>query len=249
MPPRRGNYYSDLYQRLLVLPGMHPASPEWEPTGDRHWVIPAALWTQKCWAQGRDLTICLLNEQTRLGMVSRGHVCIPAPLFELSYQKCPPFITGLTLTVLLFQRFGSCLLPFQEACPQVSATHHVHPTHAASHAFWICTFRFYSSNNLSLWKAAVEFLSPVWVFVRPLTAARQACCPSASPGACPHSRPSSQWCHPTISSSVVPFSSCLQSFPASGSFSMSQLFASGGRSIGASASASVIQWIFRTDFL
>ena len=50
----------------------------------------------------------------------------------------------------------------------------------------------------------------------------------------------SQWCHPTISSSVIPFSSCLQSFPASGSFQMSQLFASGGQSIRVSASASVL---------
>ena len=52
-------------------------------------------------------------------------------------------------------------------------------------------------------------------------------CPSLSPGACSNSCPASQWCHPTISSSVVPFSSCLQSFPASGSFPMSQLFTSG----------------------
>ena len=55
-----------------------------------------------------------------------------------------------------------------------------------------------------------------------------------------HSCPSSQWCHPTIASSVVPFSRCLQSFPASGSFPMSQFFASVGKSIGASASASVL---------
>ena len=60
-------------------------------------------------------------------------------------------------------------------------------------------------------------------------------CPSPSPAACSNSCPSSQWCHPTISSSVVPFSSCLQSFPASGSFQMSQFFASGGQSIGGSA--------------
>ena len=64
-------------------------------------------------------------------------------------------------------------------------------------------------------------------------------CPSPSPGACSNSYPLSQWCHPNISSSVVPFSSCLQSFQASGSFQMSQLFASDGQSIGASASASV----------
>ena len=65
-------------------------------------------------------------------------------------------------------------------------------------------------------------------------------CPSSSPRACSNSCPSSQWCHPTISSSVVPFSSCLQSFPASGSFPMSQFFASGGQSIEVSASASVL---------
>ena len=61
-------------------------------------------------------------------------------------------------------------------------------------------------------------------------------CPSPTPGVYPNPCPSSQWCHPTISSSVVPFFSCLQSFPASGSFPMSQLFASGGQSIGVSAS-------------
>ena len=65
-------------------------------------------------------------------------------------------------------------------------------------------------------------------------------CPSPSPRACSYSCPLSQWCHPTISSSGVPFSSCLQSFPASGSFPMSLLFTSGGQCIGASASASVL---------
>ena len=65
-------------------------------------------------------------------------------------------------------------------------------------------------------------------------------CPSPSPRVYSNSYPLSQWCHPTISSSVVPFSSCLQSFPASGSFPMSQFFTSGGQSIGISASASVL---------
>ena len=65
-------------------------------------------------------------------------------------------------------------------------------------------------------------------------------CPSPTPRACSNSWPSSQWCYPTISSSVIPFSSHLQSFPASGTFQMSQFFASGGQSIGASASASVL---------
>ena len=65
-------------------------------------------------------------------------------------------------------------------------------------------------------------------------------CPSPTPGAYSNSCPLSAWCHPTISSSVVPFSPCLLYFPASGSFQMSQFFASGGQSIGAPASASVL---------
>ena len=64
--------------------------------------------------------------------------------------------------------------------------------------------------------------------------------PSPTPGACSNSCLLSQWCHPTISSSLIPFSSCLQSFPESGTFSISQCFSSGGQSIGASASASVL---------
>ena len=77
-------------------------------------------------------------------------------------------------------------------------------------------------------------------------------CPSLSPWVCLNSCPLSPWCHPTISSSLLPsspFSSCPQSFPASGSFPMSQLFSSGGQSIGASASASVLPMNIRVDFL
>ena len=65
-------------------------------------------------------------------------------------------------------------------------------------------------------------------------------CPSPTPGVHPNSCPSSRWCHPAISSSVVPFSSCPQSLPASGSFPMSQLFTWGGQSTGVSALASVL---------
>ena len=65
-------------------------------------------------------------------------------------------------------------------------------------------------------------------------------CPSPTPGAYSNSCPTSQWCHPTISSSVIPFSSRLQSFPTLGSFQMSQFFVWGGQSIGVSASASVL---------
>ena len=78
-------------------------------------------------------------------------------------------------------------------------------------------------------------------------------CPSPNPGVHPNSCASSRWCHPTISSSIVPFSSCLHSFPASGSFPMSQLFASADQSIGASASASVLpmniqDWFPKVDW-
>ena len=74
-------------------------------------------------------------------------------------------------------------------------------------------------------------------------------CPSPTPGV--YSKPCalSQWCYPTISSSVIPFFSCLQSSPASGFFQMSQLFPSGGQSIGVLVSTTVLQTIFRTDFL
>ena len=79
--------------------------------------------------------------------------------------------------------------------------------------------------------------------------------PSLTPGAYSNSCPSCRWCHPTISSSVIPFSAHLQSFPASGSFQMSRFFTSGGQSIGISASASVLpmntqDWFpFRMDWL
>ena len=65
-------------------------------------------------------------------------------------------------------------------------------------------------------------------------------CPSPTPGVYSNSSTLSRWCHPTISSSVIPFSSCPQSFPASGSFQMNQFFTSGGQSIGVSASASFL---------
>ena len=74
-------------------------------------------------------------------------------------------------------------------------------------------------------------------------------CLSSTPRACSNSCPSSWWCHPTISSSVVPFSSCLQSFQASGSFQMSQFFASGDQSIGVSGSASVLPMNIQDWFL
>ena len=88
--------------------------------------------------------------------------------------------------------------------------------------------------------SSFHLLSPVWLSGTPWNAACRLPFPSETPRACSKSCPSSQWHNPTISSLVIPFFSCLQSLPASGSFQMSQLFASGGQSIGASASASVL---------
>ena len=86
----------------------------------------------------------------------------------------------------------------------------------------------------------VQSLSCVHLFATPWTTARQASLSITNTRGHPNPCPSSWWCHSTISSSVIPFSSCPQSFPESGSFQMSQLFTSGGQSIGVSASASVL---------
>ena len=83
--------------------------------------------------------------------------------------------------------------------------------------------------------SSVQSLSRVWLFATPWTAACQPSCPSPTPRVYSNSCPLSRWCHPTSSSSVIPFYSRLQSFPASGSFPMSQFFASGGQRIGVSA--------------
>ena len=105
-----------------------------------------------------------------------------------------------------------------------------------------------TDKSLSLSLPSVQSLSHVQLFATPWAAAHQISLSSA-PGACSNSCPwmqgsrwvmMSRWCHPTISSSVVPFSSHLQSFPASGSFPRNQFFTSGGQSTGVSASASVL---------
>ena len=87
---------------------------------------------------------------------------------------------------------------------------------------------------------SVQLLSHVWLFATPWTTAHQAYLSITNSQVYSTSSPLSRWCHPTISSPVVPFSSCLQSFPASGTFQISQLFASGGQSIGVWASTSVL---------
>ena len=88
--------------------------------------------------------------------------------------------------------------------------------------------------------SSVQLLIHVRLFETPWIAATRPPCPSPAHQVCSNSCPSSQWCHPAISSSVIPFSFCPQSRPGSGSFPMSQLFTSSGQSIGVSASASVL---------
>ena len=95
----------------------------------------------------------------------------------------------------------------------------------------------FSTLPLSLYFAVVQLLSCVWLLVIPWIVAHQASLSFTIPGVCSNSHPVSQWCHPT---SVTPISSCPPSFPASRSFPMSRLFASGDQSIGASASVSVL---------
>ena len=97
--------------------------------------------------------------------------------------------------------------------------------------------------------SSIQSLSWVWLLEPHGLQHARLPCPSPFPGACSNSCPSSRWCHPTISSSVIPFSSYLQSFPAWGSFPMSQFFTSGGQSIVVSASVSVLPMNIQDWFL
>ena len=107
---------------------------------------------------------------------------------------------------------------------------------------WACTLACYYSTwgNSSVQFRSVQSLSRVWPFAPHELQHARPPCPSPTPGVHSNSCASSWWCHPAISSSVIPFSSFPQSFPASESFPMSQLFAWGGQNIGVSASASVL---------
>ena len=100
-------------------------------------------------------------------------------------------------------------------------------------------FKIHSSLTMVISRiSSVQSLSRVWLFATPWIAARQASLSITNSRSSLRLSPSSQWCHPAISSSVVPFSSCPQSLPASESFPMNQLFAWGGQSTGVSALAS-----------
>ena len=116
--------------------------------------------------------------------------------------------------------------------------------------FLLCNLR--TKYRSIIWGfSSVQSLSCVWLFVTTWTAACQASLSITNSGVYSNSCPLNWWCHPNISSSVVPFSSLLQSFPRSRSFQMCQFFASGGQSIGVSSSASVlpmnIHWIMNIE--
>ena len=96
--------------------------------------------------------------------------------------------------------------------------------------------------------SSVQLLSRVWLWPHGLQHARPPC-PSPAPGVCSNSCPSSQWFHPAISCSIIPFCSCLQSFPASGCFQMSQFFASVAKVLELPLQHESFGWILRTDFL
>ena len=96
--------------------------------------------------------------------------------------------------------------------------------------------------------SSVQSLSCVWLFATPRLQHTRLPCPSTTSGVYSNSCPLSQWCQPTFSSSVVPFSSHLQSYPVSGSFQMSQFFTSSGQTTGVSASASVLPMTIQDSF-
>ena len=190
--------------------------------------------------------ICIHPNSTFYEFVVFTH--IPWQLWSLQMEPIPD--PGIKLMSL-------CLLP-SATCEARMKSHW--SLNALCMEQWLCTFNcsvFPSLDLFLLWNDFIEKLkssvqtscSVVSDSLQPhrLQHARPPC-PSPTPGACSCSCPSCCWCHPTISSFVVPFS-CLQSFPESGSFPMNQFFESGGQSIGVSASASIVQWIFTTDFL
>ena len=115
---------------------------------------------------------------------------------------------------------------------------------------WTTTRTSCQNIRLPRWFSSVQLLSCVRLFMTPWTAACQASLSITNSWSLLESCPSSRWCHPTISSSVIPFSSCLQSFPVSGSFPMSQLFALGGQKVlELQLHHQSFQCIFRTDLL
>ena len=141
-----------------------------------------------------------------------------------SWAPVNPNTSGLSTQCLASCRFSMTICSVKEWMSRVMYTFHGHDIMLMLQ-FSSVQFS-HSVMSKSLWPHGLQHPRPP--------------CPSSTPKVYSNSCPLSQWCYPTISSSVIPFSSCLQSFPASGSSQMSQLFAWGGQSTGVSASTSVL---------
>ena len=137
-----------------------------------------------------------------------------------------------------------CCVSFFYTAKWISQTY-TYNLYTPSHAFYIISRLLIKPNTMQVPYQSVQFssfqsLSCVQLLRPHESQQARPPCPSPSPGVYPNSCPSSHWCHPAISSSVIPFSSCPQSLPASESFLMSQHFAWGGQSTGVSASTSFL---------
>ena len=132
-----------------------------------------------------------------------------------------------------------CFYSFTSICFTATASHCVTLVPLTTEALQRLTVQSHFARHYFSFLQFTSVAQPCPTICDPMDCSRPPC-PSTTPRVYSNSCPLSRWCHPTISSSIIPFSSCLQSFPASGSFQMSQFFASGGQSIGVSASASVL---------
>ena len=154
--------------------------------------------------------------------------------------------------VQLWESLGPCSGELQyEDCQQTSSVSVTEPNrsvHLMCCKANLLTLGCGEGKHRVYWKVpSVQLLSHGWLQPYGLQHARPPC-PSPTPRACSNPCPLSQWCHIAISSSVVPFSSCFQSFPVSGSLPMSQFFASGAKVLELQLQHQPFQWIFRTDF-
>ena len=156
-------------------------------------------------------------------------------LVHTSFCLCPPRVCFPVLCKFWHLYDGLMATSSKRVYAKPRSTAPRAPVPAAVHCWPIPPqFSSVAQSYLTMWPHGLQHTRPP--------------CPSSTPRVYSNSCPLSQWCHPTISSSVVPISSRLQSFPASGSFPMSQLFASGRQSIGASASALVLPRNFQDWF-
>ena len=164
----------------------------------------------------------LVTLNIQLYRIHSVHKCINVPNFFPLLDPVPFLLTLGLVMRLVWPITHSSKKPFHNWSGLLSLFNKWHKTHHQ-----ISSVQFSRSVvSDSLWPHELQHARPP--------------CPSQTPGVYSNTCPLSRWCHPAISSSVVPFSSCPQSLPASGSFPMSQLFAWGGQSIGVLASASVL---------